>query len=487
MLSEAAKVSIRLILALILGLAAIGFLPVPAQAQEPIDLELAGGGATSWDIANIKPGDSGTQTVELRNVGSEDGEVTIWISDIEEVDGGSDGAVLDDYVLFNLSCQRLSTNVTLPATIHQLPQSAADTNYIRINTLFSGETLILVWEWGFAETGGPQNDSQEDSFSFTINYLLEELPPPGGGGGGWTPSHQQLEIDIMGEITVAEVNSWGILLNAFVASDPNNEYGLEFSQGTRVTCANGGVPSRIEMRLCEEPPPPADGMEMVGPAYYITGYIGDPAPYSLFFDKPVELTLSYDTDWLSTDTTSIVVAYYEAGDGWIGLEPVYGGVAQSDRITVLITHTSIFAIFAETVPSTPSAQFELGELDINPAQAEIGEPVTISTIVQNTGQLEGSYTLTLRIDGEIEQSRVITLAAGERRQLSFTVSKDASGTYAVDVNGLTGEFIVLAPEPSLAPASSPPWLSVYWWVILLIAGTTASLVYFLLVRRRHQP
>jgi len=487
MLSEASNFIIRLVLALILGLALIGSLPTPAQAQEPIDLELGGAGATSWDITNIQPGDSGTQTVELRNVGTEHGMVTIWISDFEEVDGGGDGAVLDDYVMFNLSCLRLSTNVTLPATIHQLPQSATAPNYINITTLFSGEILILVWEWEFAETGESQNDSQEDSFSFTINYLLEELPPPGGGGGGWTPSYQQLEIDVLGEVTVVEVNYLGILLEPCLATGPYDERSLEFAPGTRVTCANGGVPNRIEMSLYEEPPPTPDGMEMIGPAYCITGYISGSAPYALFFDEPVELTLGYDTDWLPKDTASIVVACYEPETGWIELEPVYGGVAQGGQITVLISRTSVFAIFAETVPSTPSAQFELGELGINPAQAEIGETVTISTIVQNTGQLEGSCTLTLRIDGEIEQSRVTTLAAGESQQVSFTVSKDASGTYAVDVNGLTGEFIVLAPEPSLAPASSPPWISIFWWVILLIAGITASLVYFLIVRRRRQP
>jgi len=95
----------------------------------------------------------------------------------------------------------------LPATIHQLPQSAVDTNYIKVNQLSAGETLILVWEWEFAETGEPQNDSQGDSFSFTINYLLEELPPPGGGGGGGTPSYQQLEVYIVGEVTVANISS----------------------------------------------------------------------------------------------------------------------------------------------------------------------------------------------------------------------------------------------------------------------------------------
>ena len=59
-----AKYKTRLALALILGLALIGSSPIPVQAQTPIDLELGGEGATSWNIANIKPGDSGTKTVD---------------------------------------------------------------------------------------------------------------------------------------------------------------------------------------------------------------------------------------------------------------------------------------------------------------------------------------------------------------------------------------------------------------------------------------
>ncbi len=478
----------RLILALILGLALIGSSPVPAQAQSPVDLELGGEGATSWNIDNIKPGDSGTKTVELHNAGSSYGAVTIWISDIEEVDYGGDGAALDDYLLFNLSCERLTSNITLPATIHALPQSAADTNLIKINQLYADETITLVWEWEFPETGEPQNDAQGDSLSFTINYLLEELPS--GTGGGGTPSYQELKIDILGKLTVAKVSPSGEFLISCIATDPDNKHRLEFTRGTKVTCANGKVPRRIEMRLCEDSPPPPDGMEMIGPAYNLTGYISDSVTCSLIFDKPVEFTLSYEPDWLPENTSLIVLTYYEAEHGWTELEPAYSGVAQGDKVTVLINRASIFAILAKIMPSpslTP-AEFELSELTINPAQAEAGEPITISALIQNAGELEGSYTLTLKINGVIEQSQEITLAAGESKQVSFTVIKAKSGTYAIAIDVLTGEFIVLTmTPPPLAPASSPPKGGFHWWFILPIASGIAPLVYFLAIRPRHHP
>jgi len=61
--AKAARYGVRLALALILGLAVVGSLPIPVQAQEPIDLVLGGEGATSWNIGDIKPGDIGTKTV----------------------------------------------------------------------------------------------------------------------------------------------------------------------------------------------------------------------------------------------------------------------------------------------------------------------------------------------------------------------------------------------------------------------------------------
>jgi len=302
-----------------------------------------------------------------------------------------------------------------------------------------------------------------------------------------TPSYQRLKIDILGKVTVAKVSSSGKLLDSCVAIDPDNKHKLELNRGTKVTCANGKGPRRIEMRLCEESPSPPDGMEMIGPAYNLTGYISGSVPCSLIFDKPVELILSYDSDWLPKNTFSILITSYEPEHGWTELEPAYSGVAQVNKVTVLISQTSIFAILAKIVPPPP--KFKLSELAINPPQTEVGEPVTISTIVQNTGELEGSYILTLKINGEIEQSKETTLAAGGSRQVSFTVIKDDPGTYAIAVDGLTGEFIVLAPalSPPLAPASSPPWVSTYWWVILLAAVIIAVMVYFLAIRPRHHP
>jgi len=174
----------KVVLALAMLVAIVGISSTPILPEEPIDLVLGGEGSTSWDIDNIKPGDGGSKTVELYNDTDSDGEVIIWISDITRaggIDSESDTDTaepgeLGDYLLFSSSCDCLDTNLDLPGTIFELPQSASDPHYMKIFPFHARETIILVWEWEFAKSGRPQNNAQGASLSFTINYLLEGRP-----------------------------------------------------------------------------------------------------------------------------------------------------------------------------------------------------------------------------------------------------------------------------------------------------------------------
>lgn len=484
--------TIRLALALVLGLTIIGSIPISAQAQTSVDLELGGEGATSWTIINIKPGDSGTKTVTLHNAGYRDGLVTIWISDIEEVDYGGNGAALDDYLLFNLSSDRLSTNLVLPATIHELPQGATATNYIKMDRLYAGETATLIWQWVFPETGQSQNDAQGDSLSFTVNYLLEELPSGNSGDDGTDqPSYQWIRIEILNQVTMAKVSSSGKLLDSYVASDPDNKNKLQIENGTRITCISGGVPIKIEMIVGDSALVAPEGAQLIGPTYELIGYTRDSVPCDIIFDKPLKLTLSYDAGWLPTNTSSLNIGYYNVQQGWIYLEPSLGSVTELGKVTTSTKHTSTFAILAklapesspvqsppESSPPTP-AEFILSELAINPTEVEIGKSVTVSIVVQNTGEHEGTYTLALKINGEIEQSKEITLSGGEGTQVSFIVVRDTPGTYTVAADDLSGQFAVLVP------IDSPSWISTYWWVMLLSVLTVGVMAYYLMIRFRH--
>jgi hypothetical protein len=88
--------------------------------------------------------------------------------------------------------------------------------------------------------------------------------------------------------------------------------------------------------------------------------------------------------------------------------------------------------------------FTTRNLTIRPTEAQIGENVAISVVVNNTGSAEGTHRLVLKINGIVETTRNITLAAGDSKNVTFIVTRGTSNAYLVEVDGLTGEFTVEA-------------------------------------------
>ncbi len=80
----------------------------------------------------------------------------------------------------------------------------------------------------------------------------------------------------------------------------------------------------------------------------------------------------------------------------------------------------------------------------------------------------------------VEASKEITVNAGASQKVTFTTAKDLAGTYAVDINGLNGIFVVMEESPT-APAEPGNW-PVFWGVIggVIVVG----LVLFLVPRRK---
>jgi len=95
------------------------------------------------------------------------------------------------------------------------------------------------------------------------------------------------------------------------------------------------------------------------------------------------------------------------------------------------------------LPPTP-AEFVLRELNIEPAEIELGDNVTVSVIVENIGEEAGSYNVTLTVD-EKESYEVVQLEGGDKSEVVFLLTEFDAGYYNVEVNGLTGSFTVLAP------------------------------------------
>jgi hypothetical protein len=128
----------------------------------------------------------------------------------------------------------------------------------------------------------------------------------------------------------------------------------------------------------------------------------------------------------------------------------------SGEVTELDITAAIETPPPETTPLPKPASFSLGSFTISPNEVAIGGSVTISVNVANTGEQAGDYNLTLKVDGAVEATKDITVAGGSSQNVTFTTAKDLPGTYSVDINGLSGTFVVKEAPPAPEPASSTP-------------------------------
>jgi len=144
--------------------------------------------------------------------------------------------------------------------------------------------------------------------------------------------------------------------------------------------------------------------------------------------------------------------------------------------------TGSFTVKEEVVPPIPAA-FTINSLTISPAEVDVGKSVTISVLASNTGDLTGSYEVTLKIDNVVVATKEVTLAGGASQKVTFTTTKDVAGTYTVNVNGQSSTFTV--KEEVVPPVVPKP---IAWWVWLIIGLVSAVIVGFaiwMVMRRRR--
>jgi hypothetical protein len=132
-------------------------------------------------------------------------------------------------------------------------------------------------------------------------------------------------------------------------------------------------------------------------------------------------------------------------------------------------------------PLSP-AQMSVKYLSVSPQQTVAGQPVTVTTNVVNTGYEAGSYNVTLKVNGQVEESRMVSVGAQGTQPVKFTVTKAQPGTYTVSVGDQKVSFVVTGAGSSPSAGMGKGLLFVAATAIIVI------LVGFLIViaRRRLQ-
>jgi len=372
----------RLVLATIIGLVLAGSFSAPVKAEDnPVDLVLGGEGATSWNIVNTKPGDSGIKTVELHNAGSVDGFVTIWVSDIISTEGMNpesetgdtiEPGELVDHLLFNLFADSLSANVNLPAIINNLPQSVTCSDYIELIPLKAGDTVDLQWEWELPAQAG--NDVQGDDISFTINYLLREC-----------------SITDVSDVVTGE----GVFTEEFTVESESGKVKLTIEEGTVGQTEEGQPLSEIWIiEMDKEPAAP--------PAYAkIIGLTCDLGPAGATFDPPITLTSTYDPNEIPRRASErdLVIAVWDKDTGeWVTLEGCTVDTV-NNTISAPVSHFSRYTIIAP-IPPPPRP----------PTGAEEDAPEIVSLL--EVDMLDEQASVEIGADGTLSEASTLTDRSG---------------------------------------------------------------------------
>ncbi|TFH34769.1 MAG: hypothetical protein E4G93_04790, partial [Dehalococcoidia bacterium] len=345
-----------------------------------------------------------------------------------------------------------------------------------------------------------QTPDDEDDASVTVTIAP---PPPGGAALSYVEPTCWFDVDMLGNVTRVYVTCVdGRCIGDYEPDDPPEVNFLELMRGTRVTYNlngqfNGGPPRWVRMRVLEDPPPAPEGQVFVTEVYTFLGYTATGLQTdSVFFDAIVGMQLDYDPDALPGNATGVGIAWWNPDTSeWEFLPQGTGRVAGVGTATADVMHFSTFAVLATTgeavqeaptpipTPAAPSgarpATFAGTDLQIEPAIEKMWSPltfvtrtgntVTISAMIENLGDEEGTYTAELSLDGKVIGTQDVSLAGGEQKQVRFVVSGIATGEYSIQVAGLSGTF-----------ASSR---EVTWWLIAVVSVLPAAIAGWLILRQ----
>ena len=133
-------------------------------------------------------------------------------------------------------------------------------------------------------------------------------------------------------------------------------------------------------------------------------------------------------------------------------------------LSIILTVAIVAALLFFLSPVKADDGYGYGDaLSIHPTEVTFGEEVTISMTLINTGDVEESYEVVLKIDGVVEDTKEVIIGPGSSQTITFTTFRNTAGTYTVNAGDLSGSFVVRERAPSV----------LNWW---LIGGWIAAVV-----------
>ena len=114
----------------------------------------------------------------------------------------------------------------------------------------------------------------------------------------------------------------------------------------------------------------------------------------------------------------------------------------------------------EPAPTLTPTTFQITDLEIDPAEVNPGESFLVTANLTNTGDFEDTYTVELRVNNTAKLVTEVTMPAGETAVLRVFGHEEVPGTYILDLNGVTEQFVVRGLAATLILSSPDPGTTV---------------------------
>lgn len=135
------------------------------------------------------------------------------------------------------------------------------------------------------------------------------------------------------------------------------------------------------------------------------------------------------------------------------------GTAQQVAFSVTRTESGSCNIDVNGLTATlrvlKPAEFKVESFVVSPTEVTEGGSCTVTVDVTNLGEVEGDYEAILRVNDGVQESKTMTIAAGDSRAVSFSLVMNQAGTYNLSIGSETGTLTVVEAPIVYVPSPVP--------------------------------
>jgi hypothetical protein len=89
--------------------------------------------------------------------------------------------------------------------------------------------------------------------------------------------------------------------------------------------------------------------------------------------------------------------------------------------------------------------FVVAPLQVEPSPAKLGDDVVLTTSVQNTGDIGGTFGGALLVDGQELMAQPVEIAPGQTKDVTYDITADVDGEYQLQLGDAAVEFVIVEP------------------------------------------